>query len=168
MNTTISHCPVCGMDPNPLIKNIIYHRQSFYFCSQQCYDNFLDRPLLYSTGKPKVASIKQRTILLQQAPDKATCQKISDQLLRLMGIQSVTITNKNIVICYDLLHVTALQIEQALLQIEAVLEMKWYHQLQRGWIHYIEEIELDNLAAPIPPCCNQPPVKSFNKKITKE
>lgn len=130
----------------------------YYFCSVQCQDNFLAHPALY-VGKPLETSIKQRRFVLGMSLDCAQAMQLEQTMLQMMGIHGLQVDAEVVAIEYNLLEVTAGQIETALANAGASLGTGWSLRFKRGWVHYIEENELDNLAAGDIPCCNRPPAK---------
>ncbi len=78
----------------------------------------------------------------------------------MMGILDVRITGEKVAVTYDLFEATAEQIERDIEQAGAKLGAGWASRLRRGWVHYTEENELDNLAVSNMACCNTPPAKT--------
>ena len=62
-----------------------------------------------------------------------------------MGIKNVDIDSEGMHISYDLLQVTAEQIETAIDKSGVILGDKLSQKLKRAFVHYVEESELDNL-----------------------
>ena len=143
-------CPVCGMEPETDVPNVVYHKMYFHFCSEQCREMFTARPTLYTPhiGKQQEAVLKQRTLHLAEEPGNDVTDRITSSLQSMMGVKGVVIEGRNIVVTYDLLQVTERQIEKVLIEVGIELGGDWLARLQRGWVHDSEEIELDNLATP--------------------
>jgi len=80
-------------------------------------------------------------------------------LNQLMSVHNITVEGNKITIDYNLIEVNAGQIEAAMVKAGALLGEGWGERLKRGWIHYTEETELDNLAASDTACCNKSPAK---------
>ncbi len=152
-------CPVCGMETMPDAPMVEYHRMFFHFCSAQCQKTFLAHPGLYSskTGTDRHKMLKQRTMNLAEPLDDETRKLITSSLLKMMGVQEVSIEKGRVGVTYDLLQITEEQIEKILLEVGAQLGGGWLDRLRRSWVRDSEEIELDNLAAPPAPRRNRPP-----------
>jgi len=81
------------------------------------------------------------------------------ELNKLMSVRNIKVEGDSLSIDYNLLEITAEQIESTLLRAGALMGLGWAERLKRGWIHYTEETELDNLATGDAACCNKPPAK---------
>lgn len=146
-------CPVCGMRVAPDALAVAHQGMHFAFCSQQCRDRFLARPGLY-VGRPGHPAPRQRgeverrrrRIHLDAALDEAQARSVIDHLASLMGVESVVIRDRALEITYDLLQVSLSRIEQALADAGARLGGDWAGRLRRGFVHFVEDIELDALA----------------------
>jgi copper chaperone CopZ len=66
-------------------------------------------------------------------------------LQAMMGIKSVAVDGDKIEITYDLLQVTAEQIEAKMTEIGVQLGEGWMEQLSRAFVHYEEELEVGSL-----------------------
>ena len=157
-NTDI--CPICGMVvvSGSYVKE--YDKMYFYFCSEQCQDNFSMRPNLYIKrlpGHPLPRRLKQRTLHLAEPLGSENSALITAHLQKLMGIQHIVIDGYKLQLKYDLLQVTEVQIEQSLSEIGVQLGEDWFDRLRRAWVHELENNELDNLSTPSRPCCNRAP-----------
>jgi len=161
---TANKCPVCGMDAAHSSIRSEHLGVEYRFCSEQCRETFIARPQLYLAGNsPKKAGrtiVKRRMFSLDQPVTSDQAQRLTEALNQLMGVRNVRIENQKIAIIYDLLEVTAEQIERILEDTGSGLGSGWAKRLKRGWIHYTEENELDNLADAPGACCNKPPRKS--------
>lgn len=62
-----------------------------------------------------------------------------------MGIKSVEVDGDMIDIIYDLLQITAEQIEKKMDEIGVQLGEGWAEKLHRAFMHNVEELEVDNL-----------------------
>ena len=144
--------PVCKMlvavDQNP----ISYLGMEFAFCSQQCKGRFLANPHLYvgipGERAPKQTGlevIKRRHLRLEVPLSDADAQKIIAHLVAMMGVYAVDVDADELIITYDLLQATAEQIEAALQQAGARLGAGWPERLQRAFVHYLEETEVESL-----------------------
>ena len=162
MNITANTlCPVCGMRSGGSDFETNYQKTKYYFCSQQCLDNFNARPLLYiksPKNRPEPV-LKKRTLSLVDNVDKSTAQTIQTHLKKLMGIREIDISNHKITIKYDLLQVSVKAIEESLEDLGTQLSQGWLERIKCAWIQEIENNELDNLAAPSSACCNKAPVR---------
>jgi len=156
-------CPVCGMDATDSSICADHLGIAYYFCMQQCRENFLAHPKLY-IGKQSLAKtgreiIKRRTFTLEQPLAGMMCEDLMLALTQLMSVRNISIEGCRVAIDYNLLEVNAGQIEAALVKAGATMGSGWAGRLKRGWVHYTEENELDNLAAGDAACCNKPPAK---------
>lgn len=136
-----------------------YHKVFYHFCSQHCKEIFVARPRLY-TGKPgegRRVQVKCRILKLANTMSAEEKRVVTDHLMQLVGLKEVTIKGSHLHVIYDLLQITEQHIEKALEEVGAKLGGNWLHKLNRAWVHYSEETELDNLAAPPGACCNHPP-----------
>jgi YHS domain-containing protein len=159
MPKTRAVCTVCAtvVGVDELVTE--YHKVYYHLCSDQCKETFIAHPRLY-TGKPGAdRRVKMKCRMLKMGKPMSADEKTltSDHLHHLVGIKKVDIKGSHLYVTYDLLQITEMQIEQALQEAGAKLGGNWLHKLNRAWIHYSEETELDNLAAPSTPCCNHPP-----------
>ncbi|MBN4078383.1 YHS domain-containing protein [Gammaproteobacteria bacterium AH-315-C21] len=152
-------CPVCGMKVDIAVPSVEHYKMFFHFCSGQCRETFVAHPNLYSAklGQERDEIFKQRTMRLTDPLDKEMTELLIAYLMVMMGVKKVAVEAEKVHITYDLLQVTELQIETALVEIGVQLGGDWMEQLRRAWVHDSEEIELDNLAAPPAPCPNRPP-----------
>jgi len=156
-------CPVCGMDTRDSTISAVHLGIEYYFCTPQCRENFRARPKLYvGRQSAKYAGreiIKCRAFLLDLAVDSSVEHQLEASVHQLMGVREVRIKGRKIVISYNLLEATAEQMERALSDAGAALAVGLGARLKRGWLHYTEETELDNLATDDAACCNKPPGK---------
>jgi len=148
-------CPVCGMVAVPEVPTIEHHKMYFHFCSEQCRKTFVVHPSLYSAkvGKDRSEVLKRRTMILTESLDHEVTELLVPYLSEMMGVKEVVVEDDRAYITYDLLQVTEMQIEKALIAVGVQLGGGWVGCLCRAWVHDSEEIELDNLAAPpaLPP-----------------
>lgn len=136
-----------------------YHKVYYHLCSEQCKETFLTRPRLY-TGKPgesRRVQVKCRSLKLAKSMSADEKALLTDHLMNLVGLKEVDIKGTHLIVSYDLLQITEQHIENTLAEVGAQMGGNWLHKLNRAWIHYSEETELDNLAAPPGACCNHPP-----------
>jgi YHS domain-containing protein len=135
----------------------------YSFCSEQCRTNFLSRPRLYvgkdAEKEDRHAILKCRKFRLDQPLTILQSEEVSKEVGLLMGVKQVDVQSQVIVVTYDLRQCRAEQIEAYLSGAGIKLRERWSDRLRRGWIHYTEENELDNLDAQPGACCNRPPKK---------
>lgn len=157
------HCPVCDMEVLSSSISAEHYGILYFFCSDQCRENFISRSSLYvgdkSQKKLGKQEIKKRSFTLDKPVSKSNTQALESMLTGMMGVHDVLIADAKISITYDLLQVTALQIEKELERSGNRLGIGWGGRLKRGWVHYTEENELEILAENDAPCCNKPPAK---------
>lgn len=147
--------PVCGMEVEPH-QNALEHEGIHYaFCSSQCRDRFVIKPHLY-IGTPghkapkqegKVV-MKQRRFRTDVALTAAEADLLRRELAAMMGVIAVEVAGCNVAVTYDLLQTTAEQLEARMAEIGVKLGGAWKERLLRAFVHYLEECEVDNLAAP--------------------
>jgi len=140
------------MDIN--INDIAYEYQNLkiFFCSNQCQERFITNPHLY-IGHSGIAAakqrgdhiIKKRIIKLDQPVPDEIAELITTGLCDMMGIKEINIDGENISISYDLLEVTAKQIETKIGLMGEYIKDNWVEHLKLAFVHYIEETEIDNL-----------------------
>lgn len=152
-------CPVCGMKADIEVPSVEHYKMFFHFCSKQCREMFVAHPNLYSArlGQERSEILKRRTMSLAEPLDKEVTELLIPYLMGMMGVKEVAVEADKVHITYDLLQVTEIQIETALVEIGIQLGGGWLERLRRAWVHDSEEIELDNLAAPPAPRPNRPP-----------
>lgn len=66
----------------------------------------------------------------------------------MMGVTAVAVDGNDVSITYDLLQATAGQIEAKMAETGLRMGEAWPERLRRAFVHYLEESEVDNLAAP--------------------
>jgi len=145
-------CPVCIMSIKDFNKAYKYQEMVFFFCSEQCQDRFISNPHLYighwgrSAAKQRgECIIKRRIIKLEKSAPDYIVKLISRGLSEMMGVKKVSISGERISISYDLLEVTAKQIEIKIEIMGEHIKDNWVEDLKLAFIHYIEETEIDNL-----------------------
>lgn len=144
--------PVCGMqvDPRQLVTE--YRESSYAFCSSQCQERFLENPHLYiglpgqKAAKQKgMEVLKQRRLQLAQVLNLSIAENLIEVLQKMMGIKSVVVEGSRIEITYDLLQVTAEQIEVVIVELGVQFGGEWAERLRRAFVHYEEELEIGSL-----------------------
>lgn len=167
--------PVCGMMVGERENQVEYYGVGYAFCSHQCRERFASAPGLYVGRRRLLAPkqkgmevIKRRRMVLGVPITPAQFVELKGALLSMMGViavQSVeTMSNgrhyqqrfesgtpiaprvEAVEISYDLLQATAGQLERKFVEPIAVLSNGWGEKLQRDFIHYLENCELDDLA----------------------
>ena len=152
MSTTVKD-PVCGMEVAPAQFETEYEGLRYAFCSEQCRQRFLANPHLYvgvpgekAPAQEGVELFKRRRFRLDAplaAHDAAT---LVEALRAMMGVKAVEIDDGNTVtLTYDLIQVTAEQLEAKMGEAGARLGAGWAERLRRGFVHYMEECEVGNL-----------------------
>lgn len=144
--------PVCGMDVTPGQFETVYAGIHYAFCSEQCRQRFVANPHLY-VGVPGEKAPKQIGVELLKrrrfridAPLAAQGAVIfAKELGAMMGVKGVEIQGDTVTITYDLLQATAEQLEAKMAEVGVKLGEEWAERLRRGFVHYIEECEVENL-----------------------
>jgi YHS domain-containing protein len=146
--------PVCGMVVDANENAVEYQLMHFAFCSLQCKERFLKNPHLYigqgGRKAPKQegqAVFKQRRLKLDRPLPPEMLVTVLDAVQAMMGIERIEIDGDIINITYDLLQATEEQIESEIAQAGAALGGEWSEQLRRAFVHYLEETEIESLAA---------------------
>lgn len=148
------HCPVCNMTKINRSLLVNYQGVDHYFCSSQCLERFKAHPHLF-VGDPKhglspkqkgQAALKKRRIGFVEPVDEELKDVLEQSLLSLMGVETVVFDEACLYVTYDLLQVSLEEIEAAIEQSAGKLKSGVADRIKRGFIHYSEECELDNLA----------------------
>lgn len=136
---------------------IMYSDIHFAFCSNQCRERFLANPHLY-IGYPGhkaprqrgIQVVKRRHFTLEQPLTSLERDVLTNDLRSMMGIREVRVDGMLIEIemTYDLMVVTAEQIEARLTEIGLKLGEEWPERLRRGFVHFLEEFEVLGLEEP--------------------
>lgn len=155
--------PVCHMQVSASSFDTEYSGMTFAFCSEQCRDRFLANPHLYigfsgqkAPAQEGVEVLKCRKIHLDFPLNATQYQQVHDALTSMMGVQYIHIDGDNLEIKYDLILVTAEQIENKLVSVGASLGQGWTDRLRRAFIHFEEESEVGSLEVmKSKKCCNQ-------------
>lgn len=153
--------PVCGMEVAPGQHALVHLQMEFAFCSEQCRARFLAHPHLY-IGYPGVKAAKQagKTMLKRRRlrlarPLSGEGAAIVEEVLHgLIGVVHVSIVGEVIEITYELLQVSAGEIEATLTGAGVRLGADWTEQLKRAFMHEVEEWEIESLEV-------SPPRRSF-------
>lgn len=155
--TQIVKDPVCGMMVAEDSFPFEYLKLQFSFCSEQCQNRFEANPHLY-IGTPGAKAPKQEGVKILKRRRFALENRLSDvqgeylqaELCSMMGIRDVQISGSYIEITYDLLQATAEQVESRIQSIGHALGQEWGERLRRGFMHFLEEIEISSLEVPPP------------------
>ncbi len=154
-------CPVCDMESEKSQWKLERFGILYFFCTQQCLENFQSHPELYSGRQAEDMRgkrvMKARSFTVTTAMTADIADRIKKVLYGMMGVWQVDISEHCITIHYDLVMATSKQVEAALEEAGLSLGGGWVERLKRGWMHYTEENELDNMAASDMACCNRPP-----------
>jgi len=152
---------VCDMMVEPDSYRFHYQERDYAFCSAQCRERFEAHPHLYvgTPGHPApkkqgLVVLKQRRFVVDGTLGEAQAEHLQAQINGMMGIKSLEANGVELVVTYDLLQATASQIEAALEKAGAHLGNGWGENLRRGFIHYTEECEIDNLQVSPPAGCH--------------
>jgi hypothetical protein len=134
---------------------VTYLQMHFAFCSTQCRERFLGTPHLYigraghkAPAQQGQVVLKRRRLKLAEPLPDALAQRTRDAIAALMGIEHITIAGDRIEIGYDLVQVSAAQIEDALATVGATLDERWSERLRRAFVQYLEETEISSLEVP--------------------
>lgn len=143
---------VCGMEVDADSFAHDYVGTRYAFCSTQCRDRFLAHPHLFIgvPGQPAPKQqgrsvLKRRSFDLQTALAPEQANSVIEHVRTLMGIEVVEADGTRVRITYDLLQVSAEDIEAALVTAGAKLGEGWAAALKRGFTHFTEECEIGNL-----------------------
>lgn len=144
--------PVCGVEVNAHQNETVYLGIHYAFCSQQCRDRFVAHPHLYvglpGRKAPKqegMEVLKRRRLHLDPALSSEQALLLSDALATMTGVKQVFAEGDKVEITYDLLQVTAEQIEAKIAEICLCLGGDWRERLRLAFVHYQEECEAGNL-----------------------
>ena len=157
MSTTVKD-PVCGMEVAPAQFETIFEGLHYAFCSEQCRQRFATNPHLY-IGVPgeKAARqkgeelLKRRRFQLDTPLAAENAATLTEALGAMMGVKAVEIDGNTVALTYDLIQVTAEQLEAKMGEVGARLGAGWAERLRRGFVHYMEECEVGNLEVHSPP-----------------
>lgn len=144
--------PVCGMEVKSNQNEITYLGMQYAFCSRQCQQRFLDNPRLYIglPGRPAPKQlgevvIKSRRMQLDEPLSPRQAETLIHVLGQMMGVTKVTAEGDRMEITYDLLQVTAEQIEAQLVELGIGMGSGWAERLRRAFVHYQEECQIGNM-----------------------
>ena len=147
--------PVCGMFVDAHEIEVVYAEVHYAFCSEQCHERFVANPHLYigypGHKAPKlrgIQALKWRRFKLEYALTSLESEQLIEGLRSMMGVRKVHVNNMILEITYDLMEVTAEQIEKRLVEIGLGLGEEWPERLRRSFINFVEEFEISGLDEP--------------------
>ena len=123
------------------------------FCSEQCRERFEENPHLY-LGTPGNKAVKQtgkklikrRCYLLDQPLSTSQAKLLTEKLSRMMGVRYLAIEKTKVEIQYDLLEVTAAQIERTIIEAGGGMGGGLVKRIRRALVHYTEACQTTNMA----------------------
>lgn len=144
--------PVCRMSVNPQQNAIVYQQMHFAFCSEQCKQRFLANPHLYVGYPGHKAAVqegrkvrKHRKLKLDTSLPEEKAVQLIEQVQTMMGIISIKAEADRIDIVYDLLQVTAAQVEDEIGKAGVALGEGWSARLRRAFVDFLEETEIESI-----------------------
>lgn len=144
--------PVCGAEVNAFENETVYLGIHYAFCSQQCRDRFVAHPHLYvglpGHKAPKqegMEVLKRRHLHLDTTLSSDQASLLNNALATMAGVKQVFAEGDRVEITYDLLQVTAEQIETKITEICICLGGDWLERIHLAFVHYQEECEVSNL-----------------------
>jgi YHS domain-containing protein len=143
---------VCEMLVEPDSHRTVYQGSAYAFCSAQCLERFEAHPHLYigTPGHPApkqqgLVVLKQRRFLVDEPLGETRAEHLRALIGTMMGMRDLQVNGAEVVVTYDLLQATAMQIETELEKAGAKPGSGWGKNLRRGFIHFTEECEIGNL-----------------------
>lgn len=105
-----------------------------------------------------MSNIKRKNIRFQKEPADKTPERLEEELKKIKGVNKAEVDfgSGEISVEYDLLNVTQEDIERHIINLGFVLDMGLRERFKRGWIHFTEENERDNLLTKPHSCCTDP------------
>ncbi|MFQ5901005.1 MAG: heavy-metal-associated domain-containing protein [Thermodesulfobacteriota bacterium] len=106
-------------------------------------------------------NIKHHRIRFQDRPAKKTIVELEDELKRIKGVNKVNVDFEKgeVFVEYDLMKIFEMDIEKKMVEMGFVLDSCMGQRLKKGWIHFTEENERDNLKTKPTSCCSDPTEK---------
>lgn len=145
--------PVCGMEVDALQHALEFEGIRYAFCSRQCRERFGATPHLYVgvPGHPAPAQQgkvvrKRRRFRTETTLNLDDATTLRNELKYMMGVDEVEVDGDMISVTYDLLQVTAEQLEKRMAEIGLQIGGSWQEKLRSAFVHYLEECEVDNMA----------------------
>jgi YHS domain-containing protein len=137
---------------NAFENETVYLGIHYAFCSQQCRDRFVAHPHLYvglpGHKAPKqegMEVLKRRHLHLDTTLSSDQASLLNNALATMAGVKQVFAEGDRVEITYDLLQVTAEQIETKITEICICLGGDWLERIHLAFVHYQEECEVSNL-----------------------
>jgi len=90
--------------------------------------------------------IKKRRIRLLSVISNDARARLITAITKLMGVQDISIEGDEVLVVYDLMKIALEDIEAVIVKSVGQLDEAVTEKIKRGFIHYSEECELDNLA----------------------
>lgn len=114
-----------------------------------------------------MSHIKHHKIRFQEGPNGKNMIELADELKGVKGISQVNVDFKdnNVSVEYNLLKVSQYDIEKRMVEVGFVLDNGFWQKFKRGWAHFAEENERDNLTATHSSCCEDPTQKNKRKSL---
>ncbi len=114
-----------------------------------------------------MSQTKHQKIRFQEGPNGKNMIELADELKGVKGISQVNVDFKenNVSVEYDLLKVSQHDIEQRMMEVGFVLDNGFWQKFKRGWAHFAEENERDNLTARPSSFCEDPTEKHRSKGL---
>ncbi len=105
-----------------------------------------------------MAHIKHRKIRFKKTSEGKSREELVEVLKGLKGVTDARIDHdkKEVSIEYDLLKTSQQEIERLMVDHGFVLDDGIWERFRRGWIHFTEENDRDNLTAKAHSCCEDP------------
>lgn len=147
--------PVCGKFVGAHTIETVYAGIRYAFCSDQCRELFVAHPHLYvgyaghkAPRQRCMQAVKRRRFRLEQPLSLLEGELLTEDLRGMVGVSDVHVDGMVIEVTYDLLGVTAEQIEARLAEIGLKLGEEWSEHLRLGFVHFMEEAEVSGLEEP--------------------
>ena len=101
--------------------------------------------------------IKKRTVRLDKSITQSKADSLQNELLKLNGLLNVDFKSPAaLLISYDLMQVNLDEIEKKIQNASFDLLQGFFRRFSRGWIHFTEENERNNIKAVPQSCCEVP------------
>ena len=113
-----------------------------------------------------MSNIKQHRIRFKDGSMEKRITELEELLKGIKGVRKVNVDSGKceILVEYDLIKVTQKDIEKSIVGMDFLLDNGLWQRFRRGWVHFTEENERDNLASKPTSCCEDPTEKH---KVTK-
>jgi copper chaperone CopZ len=114
-----------------------------------------------------MSCIKHQKIRFQEGPNNKSMIELADELKGIKGVHQVSIDfqESNVSVEYDLLKVSQHDIENKMVKIGFALDNGFWQKFKRGWAHFTEENERDNLTTNPHSCCEDPTQQNKRKPL---